>query len=264
MSKTKIAEMSESIEEVTTDVAAPETQEEVVEATEAVAEEKAEEKKAPQKPGKRTKIRSKKYQESSEKVHRADAYGVDEAINLAKEVSYAKFGGSLEIHINTSAKSVRGLVSLPFASGKTLRVVAFGKGAEESGADQIGDDDKLKEIEKGKIDFDVLIADPTWMPKLARAAKVLGPKGLMPNPKNGTVTTDLKKAVAEVQSGKVEYKTESKANVIHLSLGKISQPNEELIQNTRTLLLTIGKTKIKKAVIAPTMGIGIKLDLSSL
>src|SRR3989344_5893792 len=174
------------------------------------------------------KYRSSKYKEAAEKVEKAKKYAIDEAVNLVKETSYSKFDGSLEIHINTSVKNLRGLVSLPYASGKKLKIVAFGKGAEESGADIVGDDEKLNEIAKGKIDFDFIVTDPSWMPKLARAAKVLGPRGLMPNPKNGTISDNLKKAVEEIQSGKVEYKSEKIANVVHLSLGKISQPTEEL------------------------------------
>lgn len=210
------------------------------------------------------KYRSKKYQEAKEKVERNKLYPINEATTLVKEVAYSKFPGSLEIHINTSVKNVRGLVALPYASGKKLKIAAFGKGAEESGADLIGDDALFSEIERGKLNFDVLITTPDWMPKFARAAKVLGPRGLMPNPKNGTISTDLKKVVAELQGGKVEYKSEAKANVIHLGIGSISQPSEELSQNIKVLLSTIGKTRVKKATISPTMGPGIKLDLSSI
>lgn len=210
------------------------------------------------------KHRSKKYQEASEKVEKSKKYPIDEAVELAKQVQYSKFDGSLELHINTSVKNLRGLVSLPFASGKKMTVLAFGQGAQDCGADMVGDDDKLAQIMKGKIDFDVLVTDPTWMAKLARAAKVLGPRGLMPNPKSGTITDDLKKAVSELQSGKIEYKTQKDSQVIHLSVGKISQPSEELSQNIKILLSNIGKTKIKVATIAPSMGPGVKLDTSSL
>lgn len=206
----------------------------------------------------------KKYQEMREKVERNKPYAVVAAIDLAKEVSYSKFDGTIEIHVNTAVKNIRGLVSLPFASGKSLTIIAFGKGAEESGADIIGDDAKLADIAKGKINFDVIVTDPSWMPKLAGAAKVLGPKGMMPNPKNGTIATDLKKAVAEIQSGKVEYKTERNGQVIHLSIGKVSQSTEEITQNVKLLLSTIGKTKIKQAVLAPTMGPAVKIDISSI
>jgi large subunit ribosomal protein L1 len=206
----------------------------------------------------------KKYQEMREKVERNKPYPVAQAVELAKEISYTKFDGTVEIHVNTSVKNVRGLVSLPYASGKSLTVIAFGKGADESGADIIGDDAKLADIVKGKINFDVIVTDPTWMPKLAGAAKVLGPKGMMPNPKNGTIATDLKKAVTEIKSGKVEYKTERNGQVIHLSVGKVSQASEEITQNVKLLLGTIGKTKIKQAVLTPTMGPSVKIDISSI
>lgn len=207
---------------------------------------------------------SQKYQESLAKVDRSKNYPINEAVDLAKSVSYAKFGGSLEIHINTTVKGVRGLITLPFASGKKLKILAFGKAAEESGADLIGNDDSLKEIEKGKVNFDVLVTTPEWMPKIARLARVLGPKGLMPNPKNGTVTDNLKKAVTEIQGGKTEYKSENKANVIHLAIGSLNQPSEELSANAKTLLAVVGRSKVKKATLAPTMGPGIKVDISSI
>ncbi len=225
----------------------------------------------PDKQPERTKItkkgkkeRSKKYLEASEKVEKSKLYPLEEAVETAKTGSYSSFGGSLEIHINTNVKNLRGLVSLPFASGKKLKILAFGKGAEESGADEVGNDEKLKEVEKGKIDFDVLVTTPEWMPKLARSAKVLGPRGLMPNPKSGTISTDLKKAVAEIQAGKVEYKTQKDSQVIHLSIGKVSQQTDEVVQNIKVLFNSIGKTRAKKLVLSPSMGPGVKVDLGSI
>lgn len=210
------------------------------------------------------KYRSKKYKESSEKVEKSKRYPVTQAIDLAKESSYSKFDGSLEAHLSTNSKNIRGLVSLPFASGKKLKILAFGKGAEESGADIVGDDAKLNEIIRGVTGFDVIVTTADWMPKLARAAKVLGPRGLMPSPKNGTITSDLKKAVTEIQSGKVEYKTQKDSQVIHLTLGKVSQPTDEISQNIKVLINAIGKTKAKKLVLSPTMGVGVKVDLQSI
>lgn len=225
----------------------------------------AKEEKPKQKPkvGKQ-KPRSKKYQEAAKLIDPEKKYSIDEAVEIAKQASYSKFDGTLEIHLNSVNKNLRGSVSLPFASGKKVRILAFGKGAQESGADQVGDDKKLEEIGGGKIDFDVLLTTPEWMGKLAGLAKVLGPRGLMPNPKNGSITDDLKKAVLEAQSGKVEYKTENNGKVVHLSLGKVSQPKEELTQNVKVLLSNIGKSKIRKATLSPTMGPGIKLDLAFL
>lgn len=228
------------------------------------------EKKA-KKPGK-AKPRSKKYQEISADLDRVKTYPLTEAVDMAKKMSYSKFTGTLEAHINTSQTGIRGLVSLPFASGRKLRILAFGKDAAESGADIVGSDEVIEEINKGKVDFDLVITTPEWMPKLAKVARILGPKSLMPNPKNGTITDDLKKAVEGFQAGKTEYehsskqvyKTESKAPVIHLSMGKINQSTEELTANIKTLLQTVGKTRVKKVTLSPTMGPSVKVDLSSI
>lgn len=214
------------------------------------------------KPGK-AKPRSKKYQEAVKDLDRNKTYPLNEAVEIAKKLSYAKFAGSLEAHINTTQTGIRGLVSLPFASGKKLRILAFGSTAEIEGA-ILGSDETIEEINKGKIDFDLLVTTPAWMPKLAKVARILGPRGLMPNPKNGTITQDLKKTVEGFQAGKTEYKTESKAPVIHISLGKLNQPSEELAANIKALIQTLGKTRVKKLTLSPTMGPSVKLDLSSL
>src|SRR3989344_7871157 len=236
--------------------------------------------KKPQNPGTRPasggkeKPRSKKYKQSllfsdeksqdTSSLDRNKSYPISEAIEIVKKVSYTKFEGTLEAHINTAQTGIRGLVSLPFASGKKLTILAFGKDAETSGADKIGSDEILEEINKGKVDFDLLVTTPEWMPKLAKVAKILGPRGLMPNPKSGTITSDLKKTVESFMSGKTEYKTEPKAPVIHLGLGKLTQPTEELSANIKTLLQTLGKSRVKKVSLSPTMGPSVKLDLSSI
>lgn len=216
-----------------------------------------------QKPGK-AKPRSKKYQEIAKDLDKNKTYPVNEAIGLVKKLSYSKFTGTLEAHINTVQTGIRGLVSLPFASGKKIRILAFGKGADASGADLVGSDDTVDGINKGKINFDLVVTTPEWMSKLAKVARILGPRGLMPNPKNGTISDDLKKTVAGFQSGKTEYKTEPKTPVIHIALGKLNQADEELTANIKTLIQTVGKTRIKKITLSPTMGPGIRLDLSSL
>lgn len=234
------------------------------ETKEAETKEEAPKKKSTKKPKKGHKVRSKKYQEVTAEFEKNELYLIPEAVELAKKTSYSKYDGSLEIHVVTAVKGLRGLVTLPYMSGKQLKILAFGKGAEDSGAQMVGTDAKLAEVARGKIDFDIIVTTPEWMPRLAALAKVLGPKGLMPNPKNGTISDDLKKAVTELQTGKTEYRTEANQKVLHLSLGKISQPSEELTQNVKTLLSTIGKSKVKKAVISPTLGPGIKLNLSSI
>lgn len=217
-----------------------------------------------QKPGKTKKVRSKKYQEKIETLDKSQSYPVNAAIDLVKQTSYSKFDGTLEAHINTTQTGIRGLISLPFASGKKIRVLAFGKDAAESGADIIGTDEVIDQISKGNINFDVLVTTPEWMPKLARVAKNLGPRSLMPNPKSGTITDDLKKAVAGFQAGKTEYRTEAKAQVMHIALGKLSQPTEELSANVKALLQILGKSRVKKVTLTPTMGPSVKVILSSL
>lgn len=213
----------------------------------------------------KVKPRSKKYQEVASLVDPNQKYKLTEAIELAKKTAYSKSKGTMEAHINTNFKNIRGLVSLPFASGKKLTILAFGKDAKDSGADFIGDEEKIAELEKGKgINFDVVVTTPEWMSKLAKVARVLGPKGLMPNPKNGTISDDLKKTVAELQGGKIEYKTEPNNQVIHLGVGKVDQPAEEIAANIKLLFSTIGKSKIKKITLSPTMGVGVKVDLASI
>lgn len=212
----------------------------------------------------RKQTHGKKYLEQAEKVERNKKYSIIEAIKLAKETSYSKFDGSLELHINTSQKGLRGLVTLPHVAGKKLRVLAFGKGAAESGADAVGTDETIAQIEKSRIDFDVVVTTPEWMPRLARVARVLGPRGLMPNPKSGTITDNLAKTVTELQAGKTEYKTEPNGMIIHLGVGKVSQASEEVIANIKALYTTIGKSRVQRMTIASTMGPGVKIDPSSI
>ena len=216
------------------------------------------------KPATSEKIRSKKYLEASKELDRSLDYSIPEAIVQVKKNSISKFTGSLEAHINTRFPNIRGMVSLPFVSGKKRTIIAFGKDAPDCGADLVGTDETLEEISKGKINFEILVVTPEWMPKLAKLAKILGPKGLMPNPKNGTVTSDLKKTVASFQEGQTEYKTEAKAPVMHIMLGKLSQTDSELEDNIKLLLTTIGKSRIKKVTLAPTMGPSVKLNLGSI
>ncbi len=201
----------------------------------------------------KVKPRSKKYQEIVKDLDKSKTYPLTTAVELTKKLSYTKNVGTLEAHINTISIGIRGLVSLPFVSGKKLKILAYD-----------GEDAIIEEISKGKIDFDLIVTTPAGMPKLAKVARILGPRGLMPNPKNGTIANDLKKAVESFQSGKTEYKTEQKAPVIHLGLGKLNQPTEELSANIKMLIQTLGKTRIKKVTLSPTMGPSVKLDLSSL
>lgn len=226
-----------------------------IEKTEVKPEIKKEEKIKPKKQEKvePSQQRSKKYLEKVKDLDKTKTYPLNEAIDLVKKLSYSKFDGTLEAHINTIQTGLHGLVALPYASGKKLRILTFE-----------GDDSVIEQISKGKIDFDILITTPQYMPKLTKVAKILGPRGLMPNPKNGTITDDLKKAVESFQAGKTDYKTEAKAPVIHLALGKLDQSTEELAANVKILLQTVGKTRIKKVALSPTMGSSVKLDLASI
>jgi large subunit ribosomal protein L1 len=261
--KAKVAETVEREEQVVEEKAQVEAKKEVKETTKGKKAEKKS-KRATKKEAAKKSNRSEKYKKASEEAEKSKRYTVTEAVERTKKGSYSKFDGTLEVHMNTNNKNMRGLVSLPFASGKKLTVLAFGKDASESGADIVGDDEKISSIQKGKVDFDVVVTTADWMPKLAKIAAILGPRGLMPNPKSGTITTDLKKAVTDIQSGKVEYKTDRNAQTMHLSIGKVSQSSEEIVANVKTLVNSIGKTRIKKVVLAPTMGPGVKVDMNSL
>lgn len=215
----------------------------------------------------RTKFRSKKYQQAVENIEKNQKLPALEAVSKTQAGSYSKFEGTIEVHINTNAKNLRGLINLPFAQGKKLRILAFPSGKTDLSLGDdvvIGTDETISQIEAGKIDFDIVVTTPEWMPKLAKAAKILGPRGLMPNPKNGTISDNLVKAVAELQGGKTEYKTEANGQVIHLSVGKVSQKPEEIVANLKVIYNTVGRSKIQKISLSPTMGPSVKVDLSTL
>lgn len=227
--------------------------------------------------------RGRKYQKVLVKVDWSKNYTLEEALRLLKNLSYSKFEGSVELHLSINLpsgrdpKSVKGGISLPHVEAKSVKVaLAVPKDllndAKEAGADIVGLDEVIKQIESGKLDFDVLLAVPQVMPQLAPFGKVLGPKGLMPNPKNGTVVEPkkLKEAVAEFKKGKILFKADAQGG-IHIALGKINQPVEEIIENIKvvisSLVSMLGKSKeslIRKMYLAPTMGPAIKIDLKSL
>lgn len=254
MGQTKIKPVEEPVIEA--------TEEETPQAVES-AEQPAKKVKKSKKPGK-ARGRGKKYQEAVKLVDRAKKYSLEEAIKLAQAASYSKFTGTLEAHINTAAKNMRGLTSMPYLSGKKLTILAFGTGAKEAGADIEGTEETITEIDKGKINFDVLITTPEWMPKLAKVARTLGPRSLMPNPKSGNITENLEKTVIELRAGKVEYKTEPNGQVIHLAVGKADQAPEEVAANIKALYNTLGKSRVKKLTLASTMGPGVKVNLNTI
>jgi len=225
--------------------------------------------------------KGKKYVEASKKVEKSKFYTKTEAIKLVKETKTAKFDESVElaIRLNLDTKKadqqLRGAIVLPNGTGKTKKVLVIAKGdqatkAKEAGADYVGDLDMIEKIEKENwFDFDTLIATPDMMPVLGKIGRVLGPKGLMPNPKTGTVTMDVVKAVEDVKKGRVEYRTDSYGNVA-VAIGKVSFDDEKLIGNLDAFISLILKSKpsavkgdyVKNISISTTMGPGIKIDIN--
>ena len=222
--------------------------------------------------------RGKKYVEAAKLVDRTIAYEPADAIALVKKTATAKFDETVELHIRTSCdgrhadQQIRGAVVLPAGTGKTVRVLVFAKGAkvdeaQPAGADFVGGDDLIQRIQnEGWLDFDVVVATPDMMGVVGRLGKILGPKGLMPNPKAGTVTMDVAKAIADIKAGKIEYRLD-KANIIHVPLGKVSFTEEQLQQNYDALIGAIVKAKpaavkgqyLKSISMATTMGPGVKI-----
>ncbi len=223
--------------------------------------------------------KTKRMNELLSKVDRTIAYDLDEAIKLIKELSNAKFDETVEIHARLGVdgrhadQQVRGAVVLPHGTGKTKKVLVIAKGdkvqeATEAGADYVGAEDMIERIQKENwFDFDVIVATPDMMGLLGRLGKVLGPKGLMPNPKSGTVTFDVGRAIEEIKAGKVEYRLD-KTNIVHVSVGKISFEENQLKENIKMLMDTLTKAKpssskgtyYRNVTLTSTMGPGIKLN----
>ena len=223
--------------------------------------------------------RGKKYSEAAKLVDRATQYDVAEAISLVKKTAVAKFDETVEAHLRLGVdgrhadQQVRGAVVLPHGTGKTVRVLVFAKGdkvaeAEAAGADFVGGEELIPRIQnEGWFDFDVVVATPDMMGVVGRLGRVLGPKGLMPNPKAGTVTMDVTKAVNDIKAGKIEYRLD-KANIIHCPVGKASFTEEQLTENFNTLMDAIIKAKpasakgtyMKSVTVTSTMGPGIKVN----
>ena len=226
--------------------------------------------------------KGKKYVEAAKLVEKNKLYTKEEAIDLVKKTSITKFDSSVEVamSLNLDTKKadqqLRGTICLPNGTGKTKKILVIAKGpkaaeAKEAGADYVGDTDYLEKIEKENwFDFDTLIATPDMMPQLGKLGKILGPKGLMPNPKTGTVTMDIKKAVEEVKQGRIEYRTDSYGNV-HTIIGKVSFTEKQLLENLEAFVSLILKTKpsvvkgtyVKNISVSTTMGPGIKIDANS-
>lgn len=220
----------------------------------------------------------KKYLEAAKKVDSNKLYSIKEAMELVKETSYANFDASVEVSYNLNVdpkqadQQIRGSLVLPNGTGKTQKVIVFAEGpqaeqAKAAGADEVGSDELVEKVQNGYLDFDVVVATPMMMAKVGRLGRVLGPKGLMPNPKTGTVTMDIEKAVKNVKAGQVEYRVDRQAS-IHTAIGKVSFTEEQLAENFEALRDVIVRARpasakgqyIKSVAIAATFGPGIKLD----
>ena len=225
----------------------------------------------------------KRYTEAAKLVDRSQYYDVADAVGVIKKTANAKFDETVELHVRTGAdgrhadQQIRGAVVLPHGTGKTVRILVFAKGPKEdeakaAGADFVGGQELIPKIQnEGWLDFDVVVATPDMMGVVGRLGKVLGPKGLMPNPKSGTVTMDLTKAIADIKAGKVEYRLD-KTNIIHCPVGKASFTEEQLRENLQALLDALNKARpsslkgayMKSAVLTSTMGPGVKLNTAKI
>ncbi|GBE40423.1 MAG TPA: 50S ribosomal protein L1 [Nitrospirae bacterium] len=225
---------------------------------------------------------SKKHDKAKEKVDKTNQYNIEEAVTMVKELVHTKFDETVDLAINLgvdpkkSDQMIRGSVVLPHGLGKKVRVIVFAKGekgieATNAGAEAVGAEDLVEKIQGGWMDFDKVVATPDVMGLVSKLGKVLGPRGLMPNPKSGTVTFDVGRAVQDITAGKADYRTE-KAGVIHVSIGKVSFENDKLIDNAKTVVKAIEKAKpstakgkyLKKISISSTMGAGVPVTASSL
>jgi large subunit ribosomal protein L1 len=224
----------------------------------------------------------KNYRAALAKVDRTQRYPLEDSLRLVKDTARAKFDETVEMAIRLGVdprqadQNVRGTVNLPHGMGKTVRVLAFAKGekekeAQEAGADFVGSDELIKKINEGWFDFDKTVATPDMMAAVGRIGRVLGPRGLMPNPKTGTVTVDIGKAVREIKAGKLEFRVD-KAGIIHVAVGKASFGPEQLIDNAKAVLMSILRAKpasakgnfVRGVTVSTTMGPGIKVDLSQI
>ena len=215
------------------------------------APEKKEAKKAKKEKFVKVRAISKRHKENAVLVSKSSVYPTDKALEALRKFKVSKFDETVELHVNTKEKGVSGQVVLPHGTGKTLRI-------------KVADDALIAEVEKGKINFDVLVAQPSMMPKLAKVARVLGPRGLMPNPKNGTITENTDEAIKKLSAGQVSYKTESQAPIIHVSVGKMSFDDKKLTDNMKAMLSSIGGTNIKNVTLKSTMSPAIRLDYTTL
>ncbi|NTU46059.1 hypothetical protein HGA88_00335 [Candidatus Roizmanbacteria bacterium] len=196
-------------------------------------------------------VRSEKYLKAKAKLDQSKKYLISDAVTLLKKSAYAGFDESLEIHMNVSKQGLKGEVELPFSTGKTVRV-------------KIVDDALLAQLEDGVIEFDVLVTHPSFMPKLAKFARVLGPKGLMPNPKSGTITDKPEEAAAKFAKGTLRWKTEAKFPLVHQMVGKLSASETDLSENAVAFIRAVGRPNVKEVFLATTMGPSLALDIEKI
>lgn len=225
--------------------------------------------------------KAKKYQDAAKQVDATKAYTPEDAVALVKKIDFAKFDATVEVAYNLNIdvkqadQQIRGALVLPNGTGKTQRVIVFAEGpqaqaAKDAGADVVGSDDLVKKVQDGWLDFDVAVATPPMMAKVGRLGRVLGPKGLMPNPKTGTVTMDTAKAVNDVKAGQVAYRAD-KAGIVHAPIGKVSFDDAKLLENFKALNDTIVKARpastkgiyIQSLTLTSTFGPGVKVDVSA-
>lgn len=226
--------------------------------------------------------RGKNYRKVAELIEKNKPYALKEALELATKTNVGKFDGTVELHLNLNVdprqadQNLRGTVTLPEGTGKTVRVAVFAAAADQekakkAGADIVGEEDFLAQLDKEQLNFDVLISTPQNMAKLGKYARLLGPRGLMPNPKSGTVTANVAKAVQEAKAGRVEYRVDKQA-IVHQGIGKVSFGTDKLLNNAKTFIDNLNASKpssikgalIKGVTVSTTMGPGIKVDVSSL
>jgi large subunit ribosomal protein L1 len=224
--------------------------------------------------------RGKKFRQSAELIDRSKLYTLEEAIGLAKKTNPSKFDATVELHINLGVdprhadQNIRDNLVLPAGTGRTVKIAVLtddAEAAKKAGADVAGTDELLAQLDKGTLDFDILIATPALMPRLGKYARVLGPRGLMPNPKSGTVTTDIQKAVAEAKAGRVEYRVDS-TGIVHIGIGKVSFDDVKLLDNLQAVLASIKSNKpqsvkgnyFKAVFVTTTMGPSVKVDLTNI
>lgn len=226
----------------------------------------------------RSERRGKNYKKVAELVDKSKVYSLQEALELATKTNPVKFDAAVELHVRLGVdprqadQNIRATVSLPHGTGKTVRVAVFAPEAEhaaakKAGADVVGDEDFLKQLDKEELNFDILVSTPQYMPKLGKYARLLGPRGLMPNPKSGTVSANVGRAVEEAKAGRVEYRVDKQA-IVHIGIGKVSFGTEKLVQNATAFIDSLKAQKpaslkgnyVKSTSVATTMGPGIKVD----